>query len=72
MYGGVYSDTIFNDLWYFNLFTDMWTPLVYNTKPPFVNPPPLKEFSMIISKSGILLYGGETWVSTDLSVVDAD
>jgi len=61
MFGGTDNDKVFNDMWYYNVFTNMWQQISLKTEAPFVIPPPLKEFSMVMSRSGILLYGGQTW-----------
>lgn len=69
LYGGINSDTVFNDLWLFNTNSNMWTKilrtnLVENEKDW---PYPSKYFSFSKFDHGAILYGGSLWVSASLS-----
>ncbi len=72
LYGGHLSDTIFKDMWYYNLYTNMWQEVTYEVTGKFAQPPPLKDFTYVNSKEGMVLYGGLSWTNTDMTQVDAD
>ena len=64
LFGGFYSDQIFNDMWQYNLYTNMWQefdPTVNNEHAISSKPPGLKFASGIGSSDRFLLYGGATW-----------
>mmetsp|Transcript_25368 Transcript_25368/g.22497 ORF Transcript_25368/g.22497 Transcript_25368/m.22497 type:complete len:282 (-) Transcript_25368:572-1417(-) len=73
MYGGFKGDTIFDEAWYFNLFTNMWQKLEATIDSSISNaaiPPGLVGHSFISSEHGLVIYGGQTWYSTDLDRVE--
>jgi hypothetical protein len=72
MYGGHYSDTIFKDMWYFNLYTNMWQEFKLDLSGSFVEPPPLKDFVFANTKLGLIIHGGQTWTTTNKDVIDAN
>eukprot|EP00344_Euplotes_crassus_P003031 CAMPEP_0197011250 /NCGR_PEP_ID=MMETSP1380-20130617/57735_1 /TAXON_ID=5936 /ORGANISM="Euplotes crassus, Strain CT5" /LENGTH=79 /DNA_ID=CAMNT_0042433795 /DNA_START=140 /DNA_END=376 /DNA_ORIENTATION=+ len=70
MFGGFQSDTIYDEAWYYNLFTNMWQklePEVDSSVSNSANPPPLTGHSLVSSDYGVILYGGRTWYSTNMS-----
>lgn len=72
MFGGHYSDNSMNDMWYYNIYTNIWQEFKYQTDGDFVIPPKLKDFSFVSAKIGLVIYGGVTWTPTDLTKVDED
>jgi len=75
MFGGFYSNEIYDETWYYNLFTNMWQKMDVSIDPSTSNsaiPPGLKGHSLVSSEFGIVLYGGETWFEADFDVTDAN
>ena len=72
MYGGMNSEKVFNDLWLFNLKTNMWTKI---NKTNLVEneedwPYPAKYFTLVKYSKGAVLYGGSIWRNSDLQDYD--
>ena len=68
LYDGMNSEKIFNDLWLFNLNSNMWTQIL---KTNLVEneedwPYPAKYFTLVKCNSGAVLYGGSIWENSDL------
>ena len=75
MYGGFYADNAMSEMWYFNLFNNMWQQLSYTVDSSIsnsVNPPGLRGHTIVNSSIGLIMYGGETWRKADLTVTDKD
>ena len=75
MYGGFYADEVLNEMWYFNLFNNMWQRLNYKVDKANANsvvPPGLKGHTIVTSSTGLIMYGGETWLKSNLTITDKD
>ena len=75
MYGGFYADQIYSEMWYFNLFSNMWQKVNQQVDDTVSNsrlPMGLQGHSFVYSDSGIVLYGGQYWNEADLTLTDAN
>jgi hypothetical protein len=76
MYGGFYGDELYNEMWYYNLFTNMWQEnfnyILYDNITNSVIPPALKGHTFVASDSGLILYGGVNWHTADLITADSE
>lgn len=72
MFGGFHADTIYDEAWYYNLFTNMWQKLEAEVDSTITNsavPPALTGHSLVSSDYGIILYGGKSWTSTNMDEI---
>jgi len=66
MFGGFNSDTLYDDLWQYNIYSNMWSEIsVSDNKPNGVKGHHIVKFS-----EGFALYGGATWYITNLTSSD--
>ena len=66
LYGGFYSDTLYNDLWQYNIYSNMWDKI--STE---ITPPGFKGHRVLLYSGGFAIYGGSTWTSTNLTEIDS-
>lgn len=75
MYGGFYAENVYSEMWYFNLFSNMWQKLnqvVDTTESNSKLPPGLQGHTFVYSDIGLILYGGQTWLEADIDITDTD
>jgi hypothetical protein len=62
LYGGINTDTVFNDLWLFNTRSNSWTQIVTRNNRYDKNwPSPIKHSTIIKYSKGLVIYGGSFW-----------
>lgn len=63
LYGGLNSEMTLDDLWLFNIDTNMWTEIKQNIKTEYTWPPQSFLPTFIIYSKGVLLYGGSYFLN---------
>jgi hypothetical protein len=68
LYGGLNTDTVFNELWLFNSRSNSWNQITTTNTQNEINwPNPVKHGSIINFSKGLVIYGGSYWPAINYS-----
>ena len=67
LYGGFASDTLYHDLWQYNIYSNMWDEITISNDHPLG----YKGHQVLLYSEGFIMYGGATWEQTNFTVIDS-